>query len=350
MEKENTSHYPQPDRWSYLWLLIGTVLSVFLAGSWPLSLAGWLAPVFMIRFMRSQKLLPGFILASIGLGAANTIGFLHAGLGGISPLLFGALLGINYGLFYLIDRAVSAALATARPGFLLRHAGFPDPHDGRRIHHVKRNLRRQQRFLGLQPAKQFDLDANHFDHWLVGIDLYHHLVCCDIQLGLGAQLLLAGNTGRGSHLRQHPAPGAGLWHRPPDGFSNRKPVRCACTELSPMNRLLKVLYGKFIPLLKTDREAYRREVVRNYDTYLEATVREARAGAKIVVWPEKIVVGTREDLDALITRVGQVAKSENIYLAMAMVVLDTDIGEMRLAAVSTHLARWSSITSNMPTV
>ena len=94
----------------------------------------------------------------------------------------------------------------------------------------------------------------------------------------------------------------------------------------------EVLYGKFIPLLKTDREAYRREVVRNYDTYIEATIRESRAGAKIVVWPENAVVGTREDLDALITRIGQVAKSENIYLAMGMVVLDSDIGEMRLAA------------------
>jgi apolipoprotein N-acyltransferase len=62
MSKERASTYPIPDRWSYLWLAIGTMLSLFSSGKWTISLAAWLGPVFMIRFMRTQKVFRGLIL------------------------------------------------------------------------------------------------------------------------------------------------------------------------------------------------------------------------------------------------------------------------------------------------
>ncbi|MCK4516985.1 MAG: hypothetical protein KAU31_17120, partial [Spirochaetaceae bacterium] len=38
----------------YLWLVLGCVLSVFIGMRWNVPVAAWLAPVFLIRFFRSQ--------------------------------------------------------------------------------------------------------------------------------------------------------------------------------------------------------------------------------------------------------------------------------------------------------
>ena len=63
MSKERTNTYPIPDRWSYLWLAIGTLLSLVSTGRWPIPLAAWLAPVFVVRFVRTQKVFRGIFLA-----------------------------------------------------------------------------------------------------------------------------------------------------------------------------------------------------------------------------------------------------------------------------------------------
>jgi apolipoprotein N-acyltransferase len=70
--------------------------------------------------------------------------------------------------------------------------------------------------------------------------------------------------------------------------------------------------------LKADREAFRRETGDARDRYFEQTIREARAGAKIVLWPEGAGVGFEEDEGALITRGKEVAAQEGIYLAMPL--------------------------------
>lgn len=46
---------------TYLWLLIGTLLMVVANGRWIVPIAAWLAPVFLLRFMRTRKPLPGLL-------------------------------------------------------------------------------------------------------------------------------------------------------------------------------------------------------------------------------------------------------------------------------------------------
>lgn len=58
MSKERVSTTMQTDRWSYLWLVIGTLV-LFL---WRVPLVWWLSPVFLLRFMRTQKVGRGFFL------------------------------------------------------------------------------------------------------------------------------------------------------------------------------------------------------------------------------------------------------------------------------------------------
>ena len=48
---------------SYLWLAIAAALFLFAAGRWAIPLAAWLAPLFLLRFVRTQRPLPGLLLA-----------------------------------------------------------------------------------------------------------------------------------------------------------------------------------------------------------------------------------------------------------------------------------------------
>jgi hypothetical protein len=57
MSKKSVSNPPVSDRWSLLWLALAAVCLVFIWGKWSVSLAGWLAPVFLLRFMRTQKVM-----------------------------------------------------------------------------------------------------------------------------------------------------------------------------------------------------------------------------------------------------------------------------------------------------
>jgi len=68
MSKERANTTIQTDRWSYLWLAIGTLLSLFSSGKWIIPLAAWLGAVFMILFMRTQKALRGFISVTCSTG------------------------------------------------------------------------------------------------------------------------------------------------------------------------------------------------------------------------------------------------------------------------------------------
>jgi len=80
------------------------------------------------------------------------------------------------------------------------------------------------------------------------------------------------------------------------------------------------------PLSESDPEAFRELMTPVYERYLQATVREAQAGAQIVVWPEVAAEGYREDLDQVIMRARDIARLEGIYLAVGLNVIGPDSG------------------------
>jgi apolipoprotein N-acyltransferase len=98
---ENQMTYPQKDRWSYLWLVIGTLVLLL----WRMPLAWWLAPIFLMRFTRTQRVWTGFFLVWLA-------GFLT----GILPMygILNALIPMPLWLF-LIVTALFALMNTAFP-------------------------------------------------------------------------------------------------------------------------------------------------------------------------------------------------------------------------------------------
>jgi len=61
MKKKRLEITIKSDRWVYLWLVIGALLLMLSTGRFGVALAAWLAPVFLIRFFRSQRVGMGYV-------------------------------------------------------------------------------------------------------------------------------------------------------------------------------------------------------------------------------------------------------------------------------------------------
>jgi apolipoprotein N-acyltransferase len=106
----------QPDRLSWLWLLIGVLLLPFTMIQTVIPLAAWLAPVFLLRFTRTAR---RTWIALVLIFAAYAIGILIALRGSASTdpgaLIYGLIVfplirGLMYTLPYAADRLVGAHL------------------------------------------------------------------------------------------------------------------------------------------------------------------------------------------------------------------------------------------------
>ena len=58
MSKQTITPIRIPDRLSYLWLALSAALYPFTGGLWVIPLAARLAPLFLLRFVRTQRPLP----------------------------------------------------------------------------------------------------------------------------------------------------------------------------------------------------------------------------------------------------------------------------------------------------
>jgi apolipoprotein N-acyltransferase len=80
-------------------------------------------------------------------------------------------------------------------------------------------------------------------------------------------------------------------------------------------------------------QAFRQLAAESEDRYFEETLREAKGGAQLVVWPENAIWLAAEDEAALLDRGQQIAEQEGIYLAMGYAVIypeDEQPSEMKL--------------------
>ena len=92
-----------------LWLAIAFLFAVFAQAKAAIPLAAWLAPVFLLRFVRSQKVLRGMLLAYLVTVAAYVIGNWN-----LSEPLVVYPVGVVFGLLtlfpYLADRLIAPRL------------------------------------------------------------------------------------------------------------------------------------------------------------------------------------------------------------------------------------------------
>ena len=78
-------------------------------------------------------------------------------------------------------------------------------------------------------------------------------------------------------------------------------------------------WGKLNRLIAQEGwQAMRQKTAEYHNRYFEGTVREARAGAQLVLWPEMAVMVAKEDEPAFVARAQQIARDEGIYLAIGV--------------------------------
>ena len=307
--------YPLKDRWSYLWLVIGTLLTVVSTGQWTIPLATWLGTVFILRFMRTQPTLRGYILAwltnyiTVSIAWWNILGYsmpLPAFLitMGISTLLIGA-------LPYLFDRLLSHRL----PGIastlvfplavtaieFLTISGNPMGSFGGQAYTQYNSLVLMQ-LVSVTGMWGITFLVSWFGT-IVNYAWERSFSWPEIRPGVAVYtgvLLVVLAYGNIRLAFFHPEKGTMRVH--------------GITAVD-----MRENWGKLIGMAQEEGWNVMREKAGEYqEKYLEWTVREAQAGAQLVMWPEMAVMVPSEDEAALISRSQEIAQQEGIYLAMGM--------------------------------
>jgi apolipoprotein N-acyltransferase len=302
----------QTDRWSYLWLVIGTLV-LFL---WRMPLVWWLSPVFLLRFMRTQTVRRGFFLIWLS-SFLSSIPPMYNILNALMPtplpvfLIITAVFALmTSGVPYLVDRLLTPRLkgfaATLVFPLIVTAVSYvsakanPMGSIGGAAYFQYSNLALLQ-LLSITGMWGIVFLVNWFGPvvnyaWERGFawkeirrnTLVYVVIMLAVLLYGGARLAYAPQAS--STVRVH-------------GFT-AVDMRM---EMSP----------KLQEARKQGWETYRQVSAEVQELYLEGTIREARAGAQIVHWPEMAVKLANEDEADFIARAQQIAQDESIYLVMA---------------------------------
>jgi apolipoprotein N-acyltransferase len=320
MKNERMDKTVLPDRWSYLWLGLAAILLVFTYGMYRNALAALFAPVFLLRFFRSQKTGRGYLLVVAALVFSNVISWWNTSNDStiLVRIIFGVVVGVLYSIPFLLDRVLV------------------------------------RKFHGFVSTLIFPVTFAAYEFltfWPSPMSTYGSIAYSQFSSPTLTQLIsITGLWGISFIVAWFASMVNWIWEENFAWLSIRKGLAIYVGVM-----LMVVIFGTvrlsaFLPekgtvrihgIIETDytyddsNKEFSRLIglgpaaVKGftepiYNRYLEATIREAQAGAKIVVWPEVAVFGYREDLDALLKKAGNIAKKQDIYLVLGYGLLTTD--------------------------
>jgi apolipoprotein N-acyltransferase len=318
MQKRSSAQLSVPtDRTGYLWLVLGTLLSlVAVSGRWELSLAAWLSPLLLLRFTRTRSPFIGFPLVWLTQVSAMLFFLYESDLLHPGWIVAFPIFGTALALPYLLDRLLAPRLG--------------------RVSGVLATL--------LFPACQAACE------YLISFTPYGGLISLAYtqygNLPLLQLLSVTGIYGVSFLMAWFASIGNGIWEQ-----------RFAWPRIRPLTLLysgalvLVLLFGClrltfFAPSSQTVRVAGISAAANTYqhtpgpremmqmvqsnpahlrarlstldNELLDRTQAEARAGARIVIWPEVGAQVLASDEADLIRRAATLARSEHIYLDMGL--------------------------------
>lgn len=317
-------------RAEYCWLALGTLFSLLTAnGGWNIPLAAWLAPLFFLRFTRTRRLRNGFV--GVWLASVITTAFWLYRSNFYDPHLFSIVNLFIFAIFllshtllvlpYLLDRLLAPRLTQVNG--LLATLLFP---------------------LGLVVCEYINALVVPYGYFFsLGSTQYGNLPLLQLAAitGIyGISFLVAWFASIGNWIWEQRY----AWHRirtatllysgvlalvllggsirlaffSPSGPSVR--VAGVSTPEAIYQQAMESISSEKHP----DRSHLRVTFTLVEDALFNATQREARAGAKIISWPEIEVSTLPEDEAPLIERGKTLARKEHIYLEMAYRVVALD--------------------------
>lgn len=326
--RPRTGPRPHPvSRWSWLWLLVGAGVLPFASMQTLIPLAAWVAPVFLMRFTRSQRPAIGLPVLVVAMCLALLVGVRDGFFPmeqGIGYHLFVVTLGVGGAVPFAVDRV----LAPWSSG-LSRTLVFPAA-----VTTVE--------LVGAISSAYGTAGSTAYSQY-AGLPL----------LQLASVTGIWGLTFLVSWL----APVLNqLWERGWSGSGSRAPVvafvavltaallfggaqlafaapaaeTVRVAALAPDRQLSDLAYSA--PDLTTadpaERVAVRDEYLRPVlDELFRRSEREAVAGARIIAWSEAAVRTLEEEQAAVVARAADLAVRHGVYLQVSMIVQLTDAGD-----------------------
>jgi len=102
---------------------------------------------------------------------------------------------------------------------------------------------------------------------------------------------------------------------PTDGRVIRAATLNRPTGFFPPGEMTRISEGRVDPV---DRDRVREKLTRLQDWFLDGSRREARAGARLIAWPEQNLLVLSADEPGFLERAARVAADERVYLAIGM--------------------------------
>jgi apolipoprotein N-acyltransferase len=307
-------------RWPWIWLVVGTALLPFATLQTLIPMTAWLAPVFLLRFTRSQRLLVGYPVLVLAMSGALFIGLRN----GFFPVvdgpgyyLFVAALGLGGALPFAIDRVLAPRLAG-----IPRTLVFPAA-----VTTIE--------FLGTI-GNAFGTAGSTAYSQYAGLPL---LQLASVTGIWGLTFLVSWFPPVANEVWERARPGSGvtspIWlfaavtvaallfggARLAFSAPGAETVRIAA--LAPDRNLSELAYSA--PNLRTATPAERASARDEHfapvlDELFDRSEREATAGAKIVAWSEAAARTLQEDQANVVARAADLAREHGVYLQVSMIV------------------------------
>ena len=120
---------------------------------------------------------------------------------------------------------------------------------------------------------------------------------------------------RGARRRSSSAAACAWRWRRPTGASIRTATLNRPVDLFAPGEMTRIAEGR---VSSDERARLADKLTRLHDWFLDGSRREARAGARLIVWPEQNLLIFKEDEPAFLERAQRLAADERIYLAMGL--------------------------------
>jgi apolipoprotein N-acyltransferase len=323
---------------SWLWLLLGAALLPVTNLQTLLPIASWLAPIFLLRFSRSQRAIVAVptlvIVMSTMVLVALRNGFFPIA-GGLGYVMFVVGLGLGGAAPYLVDRILAPRLGT-----LARTLTFP---------------------AAVTTVELLGTIGNPFG--AAGSTAYSQYASLPLLqvvsvTGIwGLTFLVSWLAPVVNELWEHGASGrdvrratalfvavlvtAMLFGGARLAFAGPATEEVRVAALAPDRGLNELAYSA--PALRpgtaversTARDEYFSPVLDELFTRSQA---EARAGARIIAWSEAATLVLEEDQSAVVAKAAEMADTENVYLQISMMVQLADADDNGDAPVNENHA------------
>jgi len=304
----------------YIWLFIGGLLSIFCSGRWTIAAAGWLAPLVLLHYAHAVPVWPALLW--LWLAAALALGIANWRVIPVPVFVYpfvALFLSASLVLPYLADRLLAPSL----PGFLSTLV-FPlawtsTEYLGARLSPFGTWGSLAYTQAGNRPLLQL---ASLTGLWGIVFVLtwFASVANWYWEGGFSSETAGAGLAVFSIILAAILIAGRVRLNHAPSAMHSMRVATVGWPEgILDVERIMRA----FSPELPAEEQAaLRGAFVRIHEHFIAKTDDAARAGAKIVVWPEANIMVYRADETALLTRLQTLAREQDIYLLVGIAVLD----------------------------